>query len=184
MENIENVSSSDDLGKLSQKQLDKIERSKGLEECREANRKRLQAHIKAAKQCEKMQEKSKRESEKQKSSEQKPTAEEAPNSILNSLGMSILTELQKEKEEDSFTLFCLSLLAPRLRALPRAVSRDVMMKLYQTVHDAEKKVEEDSATESPERIENLAANFSAPPFKAEEQVSFHLVNTIFIHTIL
>ena len=142
---------------LPDKLLDKIERSKGLEECKEANRKRLQAHIEAAKRRERREKKAAEEEAKKTTDE----SSSAGTGILSSLGMAIINELQKEREEDPFTLFCLSL-SPRLRALPKPVGRELMMRLFKFVTDAESFEEERADKDH---------TFTAVPFTVEEQVS-------------
>lgn len=163
---------SDDVdSSLPAKLLDKIERSKGLDKCKEANRQRLQAHIQAAKRREK--ELAKREKAKEVVKTgldaRETDKEESGTSVMTSLGMALINELQKEKEEDPFTLFCLSL-APRLRALPRTVGRQLMMHLFQQVFSFESKEEENIDDSTPDDLHD-SENFTAPDFSPEEQVS-------------
>ena len=115
-------------GEIPEKKRIKIEQRKVEATMKEAMRERLKLHAKATRlQDWKL---------KEEAPEVRDHDEFNPSSNdLASLGLSILSELQKQKEEDFFSLFCLSI-ACKLRALPQSTSESLTVKILELVNSA------------------------------------------------
>lgn len=121
---------------ISSKRALKIEKQRQLDEAAEARRQRLRTHVKATRLREwELATKKKEEKEKEESKSSGDIA------LLSNMGLAILNELHREKEEDHHTLFCLSL-ASKLRTFPKKEGRKVTLQILHLVSDVEDQLEE------------------------------------------